>query len=211
MNWFTTMNTGLLDCMIRPFGQDRVNTIQEPRQEESCRRKTNSVVSLVSEPDHGCLPPPTMQPKVMSRENSNAGSGGLSPPSKSIPISNIKRTASEIQLHEDEALADWRDYVMYSRIVNGMNQKRAMINDSFRRATDQSLANIIRTHNLPIDGEHEPSYEQPYVIPADGFAYPLQMQHLRQYQPRYSITDNGGVVDTDDEERDEGIFVLDDL
>lgn len=186
MNQLLNMNNlSLLDCMIHPFGQERVS-----RQRNQAEHAHKGSMALSG--SHGDL-------CSLPRMNSAAGS----PPSKSIPISNIKRTASEIQLHEDEALADWRDYVMFSRIVTGMKEKREGINDRFRRSTDQSLANIIRTRNLPVESEYYSSHApyQPNLLNVTLPGHRLQQRKSPM---------NDYIVDTE-EEHEEGIFILDDL
>ena len=66
--------------------------------------------------------------------------------SQSIPISGMHRTASEVQLCEDEALADYRDYIVYSRIVNGIcRQQETNHNRYFRKENDKCLAHIMST------------------------------------------------------------------
>lgn len=42
---------------------------------------------------------------------------------ESIPINHTERSASEIQMDEGEALAEYRDLVMYQRIVGGSVEK----------------------------------------------------------------------------------------
>ena len=78
--------------------------------------------------------------------------------SKAIPIANhsMKRTASELQLLEDEAMADYRDYCMYTRIVNGINERRSWGDlptheDGSSKAV---IRNIIRTRHCPVK-DHE--------------------------------------------------------
>ena len=66
--------------------------------------------------------------------------------SQSIPISSkgMHRTPSEIQLCQDEALADYRDYCMYSRIVDGISRR-----SSANYENDACIANIQRTRCQP--------------------------------------------------------------
>jgi hypothetical protein len=64
---------------------------------------------------------------------------------KSDPINiglRLSRTESEIQLCEDEQVAEYRDYCMYVRIISGMSQSSTR-----SPGVDQSLANIIRTRH----------------------------------------------------------------
>jgi hypothetical protein len=217
LNRCNTMNVGLLDCMIRPLGHDRVNQQQGILEQEDSSSHTSKCVSQLSEPEDSVFPPE--QP---TRKNSSIAAGK----SLSIPISpnKMRRTASEIQLHEDEALADWRDYVMYSRIVNGMNEKRAqrMMNHGRRRhhhksSTDQCLANIIRTRNLPVeDGvDMSPTSSSCYFHPtgaASSTSFGSCPNGMQQRSPYLLDLYGGDVAEhANDEERDEGIFVLDDL
>jgi hypothetical protein len=122
--------------------------------------------------------------------------------SKSIPITNIKRTASEIQLQEEEAMADYRDYCMYARIVNGMSEKRERISDSFRRSTDQSLANIMRTRTLPVKEE---SFPQEETYNSDNLI-DVAIANSRLQQRQYYLNGTGLGFE---EEREEEIFILD--
>jgi len=76
--------------------------------------------------------------------------------SRSIPISasGIHRTASEVQLCEDEALADYRDYIVYSRIVNGISRQQECSHDMYcRQENDKCLAHIVSTRN---NYDHQP-------------------------------------------------------
>ena len=70
---------------------------------------------------------------------------------QSIPIQNrMKRTPSELQLREDEELADFRDYVMFSRIVDRMSRsQKEMMNRHLRYENDVCLAHVIKTRNGP--------------------------------------------------------------
>jgi hypothetical protein len=74
--------------------------------------------------------------RIHRKSNVSYFAGGASQPpaaaepwnhnKKSAPIhieGNVRRTPSEIQLGEDEQLADFRDYLMFERIVNGMMQR----------------------------------------------------------------------------------------
>ena len=86
--------------------------------------------------------------------------------SQSIPISGVHRTASEVQLCEDEALADYRDYVVFSRIVNHHLERRSQQqqqqqqqqhshnshhkpNPYWQHENDKCLAHVLSTRNEP--------------------------------------------------------------
>lgn len=60
----------------------------------------------------------------------------------------MKRTPSELQLREDEELADFRDYVMFTRIVDRLARQQNETKDfKLRQENDLCLAHIISTRN----------------------------------------------------------------
>jgi hypothetical protein len=66
--------------------------------------------------------------------------------SQSIPISGVNRTASELQLCEDEAIAEYRDYIVFSRIVNGISRQQEQRHSMYlRHENDKCLAHIVST------------------------------------------------------------------
>jgi hypothetical protein len=69
--------------------------------------------------------------------------------SQSIPIqSGIRRTTSEVQLCEEQEMAEFRDYVMFSRIVDGIYKTQQETKDyKLKRENDLCLAHIIGTRN----------------------------------------------------------------
>jgi hypothetical protein len=82
------------------------------------------------------------------------------PRSHSIPVSGyIHRTPSELQLCEDEAIADYRDYCFYSRIIGGISRQQMKLQSGLelRYKNDETLFNIIRTRYAtppsPSDGD----------------------------------------------------------
>mmetsp|Transcript_276 Transcript_276/g.447 ORF Transcript_276/g.447 Transcript_276/m.447 type:complete len:221 (-) Transcript_276:40-702(-) len=110
----------------------------------------------------------SQQQQVQGRmcSNSSAQHG----PSKSIPIRHsLERTESELQLCEDEAMADYRDYVMYARIVSGMSNRISPLDDSniishhdyeqhHRQQVIDPIYNIMRTRQgLPSHNENATS------------------------------------------------------
>ena len=63
-----------------------------------------------------------------------------------------KRTYSERrQLEQANAIADYRDYCMYCRIVNGIRERRS------NSADNDTINHIIRTRHRPVLQEEEPS------------------------------------------------------
>lgn len=64
----------------------------------------------------------------------------------------MKRTPSEVQLHEDEEVADFRDYIMFARIVGRLARQQNEAKDyRFRVENDMCLAHIISTRNGSAD------------------------------------------------------------
>lgn len=176
-----TMNFTLLDSMIRPLTQDRPHQCDE---DQHCR---------IASPGSGKNRLPPGQSMVVR--------AGSICQSKSIPISNIKRNLSEVQLHEDEAMADYRDYCFYARLVNGIShrQEGSIGNHHCHRPADPSLANIIRTRNLPVTPEAYSSSEPQACSFTTGTADP-EVQARRQ-----SFLGGTELLDDDQEE----IFILD--
>ena len=76
--------------------------------------------------------------------------------SRSIPIqkSGIKRTPSELKLREDQELADYRDYVMFRRIVDRLSKQQQEIQDHrLRKENDMCLAHVIGIRNGSEDND----------------------------------------------------------
>jgi hypothetical protein len=80
----------------------------------------------------------------------------------SIPIthnsSSLRRTASETQLSEDEAEADYKDFLFYSRVVNGIISKQHSFYEdgSLKQETQQCLESIVRArHNDGFNGDEQ--------------------------------------------------------
>lgn len=82
-------------------------------------------------------------------------------PSKSIPISNIKRSPSEVQLQEDEVMAEYRDFCMYARIVNGIHEGRRRHHRNRVTSQNDELENIKKTRSSPIT-EIPPSFQEDF-------------------------------------------------
>lgn len=70
--------------------------------------------------------------------------------SASIPIApnSLRRTASENQLSEDEAEADYKDYLFFNRLVNGISTSQRFLQDgTLKHENQQCLENIVRTRH----------------------------------------------------------------
>ena len=130
-------------------------------------------------------------------------------PTKSIPISHMKRTASELQLVEDEAMAEVRDYCMYTRIVNGMDPHQ----------TD-TVNSIMRTRHLPVR-ETSYSYQDDfdkYAMASLETASRISAEPDPYYgsnlPPTFTVGGPMMITEPDDEdfspaEHEDGVFVLD--
>jgi len=86
-----------------------------------------------------------------------------------MPASHIQRTDSEIQLHEDTTVAEYRDQCMFNRLVRGIRNRHQQssvlgpndcrrsrdniptfpVTDAFMEETDKSIENIMSTRNCP--------------------------------------------------------------
>jgi hypothetical protein len=69
--------------------------------------------------------------------------------SQSIPISQgLCKTASEVQLCQDEQVAEQRDYAFYSRVVSGICQSQGASESwHYRKENQMCLSHIIETRN----------------------------------------------------------------
>jgi len=78
-------------------------------------------------------------------------------PTKSIPIHKSRQDIiEELEVQEQEMLADFRDNVMFHRIVNGMIAKRcaycgAYTNSCYHSETEKCIASIMRTRYKDTD------------------------------------------------------------
>lgn len=86
-------------------------------------------------------------------------------PSRSIPIAHTQRSVLEMQQDEEEALAEYRDYVMYQRIANS-KQSRSVVRPSLNMVPavyPNSLQSFVMLANNPShssDGTQGASYYQ---------------------------------------------------
>ena len=73
----------------------------------------------------------------------------IRPSSSSIPIANtIRRSNSDYNLAQSQAEADYKDYLFYSRVVQGISSKKSRIQyRDLQYENELSLHNIVRTRN----------------------------------------------------------------
>jgi hypothetical protein len=135
--------------------------------------------------------------------------------SQSIPIANVELTTSELQLHEDEALAEFREHRMYHRIATGMNAKPLESNllkgHTWQHSSaTESLEDIILARNSRFVPEQRHHHAHLGIATRD-----IQMA----YNPSYATTTAYNYMVTppvaaevsnhdDFLEEDEGIFEL---
>ena len=78
--------------------------------------------------------------------------------SASIPIDreSMRKTASEYRMAQDEAEADYKDFVFFSRVVDGISKQNSLLKDgSYLKSTNQTLLdNIVRARH-DTDSEEE--------------------------------------------------------
>jgi hypothetical protein len=203
------MNLKALDSGIAPFSHEGVHRstprIMDPGKVSSRSLSINNTDAM-------------MQATTKSM-NPRAQSFGCS---KSIPISkSMTRTQSELQLVEDEATADFRDYCMYTRIVNGINSKGqrhrsgAGISSLFSN-DNESVKNIIRTRHLPVRDlpslNQEDSLRDQYWREENPYSTPVESaSHITDSYHKYdswSLSSQSRTVYPENHD-DEEIFVLD--
>jgi hypothetical protein len=93
----------------------------------------------------------------------------------SIPIAqqSMRKTASENRMAQDEAEADYKDFIFFSRVVDGISKQNSLLKDgSYLKSTNETLLdNIVRAR-------HE--LQEKEVEVDDGFHnhyyYPTRLQ-----------------------------------
>jgi hypothetical protein len=120
-------------------------------------------------------------------------------PTKSIPIMKaLRRTASELQLVEDEEMADYRDYCMFTRIVNGINEQQ--------HKNTETLNHIIQTRHLPVrdtPGSDQDDFMKYGIFP---------LKSASRITDRYSYEDAPVTIEEPEDYmhiEEEGVFVMD--
>jgi hypothetical protein len=95
----------------------------------------------------------------------------------SIPIARqaTRKTASENRIAQDEAEADYKDFIFFSRVVDGISKQNSLLQDgSYLKSTNETLLdNIVRAR-------HE--LQEKEVEVDDGFHnhyyYPTRLQQI---------------------------------
>jgi len=131
-----------------------------------------------------------------------------SPP---VPITKgLRRTPSEIQLCEDLALAEHRDYCMFTRIVSGIQRRQSEQQDMYcLYENDACLANIHRTRCGA--AEDSRSLESRHQSLLDVLGNPsLKTSHdfLTEAQSVVASSNYDTILNKQEDD-DEDIFVMD--
>ena len=113
--------------------------------------------------------------------------------SRSIPIHDgaRRRSNSETQLTQEEAAADYKDFLFYSRVVDGLSQKHREIQHSrLKYETQRSLENVMRTRqdlpehnqsNILVSHEADYHYSYPYPSQQTQGGYHITSSHPQQW------------------------------
>jgi hypothetical protein len=115
--------------------------------------------------------------------------------SQGIPIigPRMKRTPSEVKLHQEEEIADYRDYAMFRRIVDGIS-KQEIRDGRLRKQNELCLAHLIEIRNGSHYGSPQHS-NQRYMLSDFG-------TQTRNSRDRWTLAME------QEEEDDEDIFLL---
>jgi len=89
--------------------------------------------------------------------------------SASIPIArqSMRKTArEEYQRAQDEAEADYKDYVFFSRVVDGITKQNSLLKDgSYLKSTNETLLdNIVRSRH-ELEGKEDEAFHNDYYYP----------------------------------------------
>ena len=93
--------------------------------------------------------------------------------SASIPINRdaMRKTASDHQMAQDEAEADYKDFVFFTRVVDGISKQNSLLKDgSYLKSTNELLIdNIVRArHELQEDHvEDDDIFHNHYYYPSE--------------------------------------------
>ena len=95
---------------------------------------------------------------------------------QAIPINResiMKKTESDYQIAQDEAEADVRDYLFFSRVVDGIARQNSLLkDDSYLKSTNETLLdNIVKSRHNIIQQQHQDQQQQPQFEEDDQYAY----------------------------------------
>ena len=161
----------ILDTTIAPIPQ---------RRRKSAKQQERSVAFCESTMDA-----PERQPGSMKR-----------PASSSVPIPDaMLRSPSELQLSVDEQVADERDYVFYSRIMSGIQERNRYHPcdpnfSHYNRETEKCLTHIMQTRHQHGQQQQQHQYQGindngDYFIEDLDYAYPTSSSNSYSSTPTY--------------------------
>ena len=89
----------------------------------------------------------------------------------SIPIDrqSMRKTASEHRMAQEEAEADYKDFVFFSRVVDGISKQNSFLQDgSYLKSTNETLLdNIVRArHKQDEEVEEDDGFHNHYYYPS---------------------------------------------
>ena len=145
----TTTNTMATESASSQIGLDLNFSFSD------CRRSTRKNVR-----EHEQEQEPLSSPwSPFGNTNTNNNGNDSSNNTASIPIERNKTTLTAIQQHnqkmaQDEAEADYKDFVFFSRVVDGISRQNSLLQDgSYLKSTNQTLLdNIVKSRHNYYDG-----------------------------------------------------------
>lgn len=126
--------------------------------------------------------------------------------SSSIPIAPVERSPSEVQQDEEEAMAEYRDYMMYQRIVGSKSSDKTMDDHHHKSALappmpSESLSHLLQQASTMRLVAHQVTYGRDgmYAMPQPSWvqSYPRELAEFVQF-----------ATEQDEDEREEGVFEL---
>ena len=137
--------------------------------------------------------------------------GSPSAQSQSIPIANhLLKTHSELQLCTDEALAEQKDDMFFSRVLKGINDSQGYIHSPNFRLQNQSLVSHIMYTRIQ-GVERRPQYEEYLDEDLDEDDWTPGLSSIETYSSHaaflHEVT-GSALAFAELDEDDEGIFDL---
>mmetsp|Transcript_130508 Transcript_130508/g.194322 ORF Transcript_130508/g.194322 Transcript_130508/m.194322 type:complete len:182 (+) Transcript_130508:138-683(+) len=175
-----------------------MTTTMEPSSRNSNWQTTSSLEQRQQPVDHTDAMYRRNIPFSRSVSHAAAHSGSSLPSmatysnkSASIPISNsIRRTSSETQLSQDEAEADYKDFLFYSRVVHGISSKQRYLQNGYLKyETQMCLNSIVNTRHADIQKQQDFDWED--QLTELGFIDGQYHQDPAAVAPAHESSDDG--------------------
>jgi len=140
-----------------------------------------------------------------------------------LPRSHVPRTDSEVQLHEDMAVAEWKDLCMFYRVVNGIRERQnasvqggvQIAAETFESTSDDQQNPMDASVSLYASSNEFALHDTTHRERAEGFLNEQRTMMLT------SVTDDGWsisgyedmdnllpVVEADEAPEDDGVFCM---